>query len=301
MAVSVDHHLTSGDQFRPCFGIPVIHRRPAKECPYEQQLNHTSSSQEIATEHPHRPVDPPRRASPPAAQRKGRQVAATVVPAHGDRPAFAQHDPVVGPDGVVLHDWHHNAQLGTTFPTSRRRLAATAAHSNTTRPRAARTMRIGTTGPRNARKFAPMHAQSPLAPCSCMRLTCTITRAQFACAQVTSDAPAPLALIAARQAATTAQPTTTHADHSCPPWGRALNTRGATALSRRPLPIPAGLLRRESLLACQGSTGAGEERGTGGSDACSASAGDGKGAATPDSRGGRPVLPAFGCRQPAYP
>ena len=159
LAVSVDHHLTSGDQFRPCFGIPVIHRRPAKECPYEQQLNHTSSSQEIATEHPHRPVDPPRRASPPAAQRKGRQVAATVVPAHGDRPAFAQHDPVVGPDGVVLHDWHHNAQLRTTFPTSRRRSAATAAHSNTTRPRTARTMRIGTTGPRNARKFAPMQPQ----------------------------------------------------------------------------------------------------------------------------------------------
>ena len=258
MAVSVVHHLTSGDQFRPCFGIPVIHRRPAKECPYEQQLNHTSSSQEIAIEHPHRPVGTPRRASPPAARRNGRQVAATVVPAHGDRPAFAQHDPVVGPDGVVLHDWHHNAQLGTTFPTSRRRSAAAAAHSNTTRPRTARTMRIGTTGPRNARKFAPMHAQSLMARCSCMRLTCTITRAQFACAQETSfgDAVqrvlAPLALIAARQAAATAQPATTHAlhvrltstngavasaDHSCPPRGRALITRGATALSRRPLPI----------------------------------------------------------------
>lgn len=49
--------------------------------------------------------------------------------------------------------------------------------------------------------------------------------------------------------------------------GRALNTRGATALSRRPLPIPAGLSRRESLLACQGSTGAGGESGTGGVDA----------------------------------
>ena len=263
MAVSVDHHLTSGDQFRPCFGIPVIHRRPAKECPYEQQLNHTSSSQEIATEHPHRPVGPPRRASPPAAQRKGRQVAATVVPAHGDRPAFAQHDPVVGPNGVVLDDWHHNAQPGTTFPTSRRRSAAAAAHSNTTRPRTARTMRIGTTGPRNARKFAPMHAQPP----GTLQLRAPHVHDNLCPVLVRPGDPL------WRCHPTGSRTTRSHhgadasANHSCPPWGRALNTRGATALSRRPLPIPAGLLRRESLLACQGSTGAGGESGTGGVDA----------------------------------
>ncbi len=45
-----------------------------------------------------------------------------------------------------------------------------------------------------------------------------------------------------------------------------MNTWGVPALTRRPLPIPAGLPRCESLLACQGSTGAEGERGTGGFD-----------------------------------
>ena len=97
----------------------MIHRRPTKECPHEEQLNHTSSSQEIDAEHPHRPVGPSRRASPPAARRNGRQVAATVAPAHGDRPAFAQHDHVVGLDGVVQHDRHHEVQLEVTRRMSR--------------------------------------------------------------------------------------------------------------------------------------------------------------------------------------
>jgi len=162
----------------------VTHRRPTKECPHEEQLIHTSSSQEIAAEHPHRPVGPPRRASSPAARRNGRQVAATVAPAHGDRPAFAQHDHVVGPDGVLQHDRHHEVRLESTRRKSRRRSAEAAARLSTARLSTARILRIATTGPRN--KFAPIHARSPPAHCSCMRLTRTITCAQFACAQATS-------------------------------------------------------------------------------------------------------------------
>ena len=96
-----------------------------------------------------------------------------------------------------------------------------------------------------------------LACCSCEKPTCTITRAQVAHEQVTRfDA-------AVRQAlAPLAPPRPTHS----PLRGRADAIGGRALYTAPPGPPPPDSSAAKSLLACQGSTGAGEERGTGGSD-----------------------------------
>jgi hypothetical protein len=64
----------------------------------------------------------------------------------------------------VQHDRHHEVQLGIPRRMSRRRSADVAARRSTARLSAARILRIGTAGLRNARKFActrPAHAPRP--------------------------------------------------------------------------------------------------------------------------------------------
>ena len=97
----------------------------------------------------------------------------------------------------MQHDRHHEVQLGVPRRMSRRRSADAAARRSTARLSAARILRIGTAGPRNARKFACMRL---LTRHGRIRPARTLSRAPSARAQAAilrtnaQPAHAPLAL-----------------------------------------------------------------------------------------------------------
>ena len=136
----------------------------------------------------------------------------------------------------MQHDWHHDAQLGLTFPTSRRRSAAAAARASTARPSTARTMRSATTDLRMHASLFPLHAER-------FPGVLQLREAHM------HDYPRPGRVRAGdplrRRRPTGSRSTRSYPPDPLAPSGAGRRDWGACALHGVPWPTPAGLLRRE--------------------------------------------------------